>query len=62
MLPEFLSGGVRLADWQVAPVPRRLRCRHVDLGDVSPANTHHFQDALRTQAQAVQVDLITIMF
>nr|CAD7446043.1 unnamed protein product [Timema bartmani] len=33
-------------DWKVAPLPRRLLNRHLDLGDVSPSNQEHFTKAL----------------
>ena len=56
-LPDFSSEtqAIRDGDWQVAPVPRRLMKRHVDLGDVSPANTQHFTAALKSAAQGIQV-------
>nr|CAD7603408.1 unnamed protein product [Timema genevievae] len=43
-------------DWKVAPLPRRLLNRHLDLGDVSPSNQEHFTKALNADVQGVQVD------
>lgn len=56
-LPDFdpKSANIRESRWTVSPVPRRLQCRHVDLGDVSPSNTAHFVAALKSSAQGIQV-------
>ena len=56
-LPDFLpeTQHIRDGDWHVPPVPLRLRNRHIDLGDVSPTNTKHFAEALKSTAQGVQV-------
>ncbi|KAL5012181.1 hypothetical protein ScPMuIL_010732 [Solemya velum] len=56
--PDFLSETehIRSRDWTVKPVPDKLRCRHVDLGDVSPSNTDKLVAALNSSAQGVQVD------
>jgi hypothetical protein len=56
-LPDFLPSTqhIRQADWCVSPVPCRLQCRHVDLGDVSPSNTEHFVAALQSTAEGIQV-------
>ena len=55
-LPKFPEHSeCRNKDWRVAPVPTRLQCRHIDLGDVSPSNTDHFIAALNSKAQGVQV-------
>nr|CAD7423106.1 unnamed protein product [Timema monikensis] len=43
-------------DWKVAPLPRRLLNRHLDLGDVSPSNQEHFTKALNADVQGVQVN------
>ncbi|KAI0218845.1 Bifunctional glyoxylate cycle protein [Lamellibrachia satsuma] len=57
-LPDFSSKSldVRHGDWKVCSIPRRLQCRHVDLGDVSPSNTEHFVAALKSTAQGIQTD------
>ncbi|OWF46599.1 uncharacterized protein LOC110455515 [Mizuhopecten yessoensis] len=56
-LPNFpVDDRVRQGDWSVAPIPERLRCRHVDLGDVSPSNIEHFEAALKSTAQGIQTD------
>ncbi|XP_028816257.1 malate synthase-like isoform X2 [Denticeps clupeoides] len=57
-LPGFseASAHVRDADWRVSPVPPRLRCRHVDIGDLSPCDTERFLQALQSPAQGIQVD------
>lgn len=43
-------------DWVVAPVPRRLVDRRIDLGDVSPANTEKFIEALLCPVNGIQTD------
>ncbi|XP_006824044.1 uncharacterized protein LOC100367444 [Saccoglossus kowalevskii] len=57
-LPDFLSESrhIRESSWKVKPVPRRLINRHIDLGDVSPSNEVHLKNALKSKAQAIQVD------
>ncbi|XP_047120996.1 malate synthase-like isoform X2 [Schistocerca piceifrons] len=57
-LPAFRHGDISAAsgDWRVAPVPSRLTNRHVDLGDVSPADIDHFRAALKADVQGIQVD------
>ncbi|XP_072112315.1 malate synthase-like isoform X5 [Mobula birostris] len=58
-LPEFLPHTSHIREdqsWKVQPVPRRLVNRHVDLGDVSPANTECFLKALCSTAQGIQTD------
>ena len=62
-LPDFLphTRHVREGQWQIAALPRRLCCRHVDLGDVSPSNTEHFKQALGSSAQGIQVKALTII-
>ena len=56
-LPFFQppSSDVQDKAWQVYPVPKRLQCRAVDLGDISPANTALFIKALNSPACGVQV-------
>ncbi|XP_071127457.1 malate synthase-like [Mytilus edulis] len=56
-LPDFSKKSAILhGNWKVRPVPQRLQCRHVDLGDVSPSNTSHFVASLKTTAQGIQTD------
>ncbi|XP_061164059.1 malate synthase-like [Saccostrea echinata] len=57
-LPDFdpKTANIRESNWTVSPVPRRLQCRHVDLGDVSPSNRAHFVAALKSAAQGIQTD------
>ncbi|CAG2239170.1 unnamed protein product [Mytilus edulis] len=56
-LPDFSKKSAILhGNWKVRPVPQRLQCRHVDLGDVSPSNTSHFVESLKTTAQGIQTD------
>lgn len=43
-------------DWKISPLPQRLQNRHVDLGDVSPANPEHLKGALLSPVQGIQVD------
>ena len=61
-LPDFSSQAleVRHGDWKVCPIPKRLQCRHVDLGDVSPSNTEHFVAALKSTAQGIQVSVTNV--
>lgn len=56
-LPFFQpqSAEVRDKTWKVLPVPPRLQCRIVDLGDISPANTELFMKALNPPACGIQV-------
>lgn len=58
-LPVFQPQSPEVQDksWQVSPVPHRLQCRTVDLGDISPANTELFTKALISSACGIQVDL-----
>lgn len=46
------SGG---GNWTITEIPERIRNRKLDLGDVSPANTALFIDALFADVQGVQV-------
>ncbi|XP_066286339.1 malate synthase-like [Branchiostoma lanceolatum] len=57
-LPDFSekTRRIRESEWKVHSVPRRLQNRHVDLGDVSPANTQHFLQALKSKAEGIQTD------
>ncbi|KAJ8298172.1 hypothetical protein KUTeg_024703 [Tegillarca granosa] len=56
-LPNFQNKlHTKNQNWTVKPVPRRLKCRHIDLGDVSPSNTSHFVKALRADIQGIQTD------
>ena len=56
-LPSFLTHSPEVQDetWKVSPVPQRLQCRTVDLGDISPANTELFKRALKSSACGIQV-------
>ena len=56
--PDFLleTKAIRSGDWKVSPLPPRLQCRHLDLGDVSPSNTSHFTASLNSSAQGIQTD------
>ena len=57
-LPEFSSNSeCRESTWKVAPIPRRLQCRHIDLGDVSPSNTEHLTAAMNSSAHGIQVSV-----
>lgn len=42
-------------DWKIGQIPARLRNRQLDLGDVSPANTANFIDALYADVRGIQV-------
>lgn len=57
-LPSFLTHSPEVQDetWKVSPVPQRLQCRTVDLGDISPANTELFKRALKSSACGIQTD------
>ncbi|XP_077290780.1 uncharacterized protein LOC143914439 [Arctopsyche grandis] len=56
-LPNFnINSNAKRTEWKIKPLPPRLKCRHIEIGDVSPSNTAHFVDALNSDAQSVQVD------
>ncbi|XP_017547504.1 malate synthase-like [Pygocentrus nattereri] len=58
-LPGFREDTAHIRNdptWRVSPVPSRLQCRHVDIGDLSPCDTHRFIQGLRSKAQGIQVD------
>ncbi|KAK4301254.1 hypothetical protein Pmani_026589 [Petrolisthes manimaculis] len=56
-LPTFPpKSEVRGGNWKVAPVPRRLTCRYLDLGDVTPADTDRFIKALQCDVDGIQTD------
>lgn len=42
-------------DWKINEIPQRIRNRQLDLGDVSPANTANFIDALYADVRGIQV-------
>lgn len=42
-------------DWRIGEIPQRIRNRQLDLGDVSPANTANFIDALYANVRGIQV-------
>lgn len=56
-LPFFQQQSAEVRDkaWKVLPIPPRLQCRIVDLGDISPANTELFMKALNSPACGIQV-------
>lgn len=47
-------------NWAIDEIPKRLRNRKLDLGDVSPANTVNFIDAMYADVQGIQVSTIRI--
>ncbi|KAG7202300.1 hypothetical protein KM043_018632 [Ampulex compressa] len=55
-IPSFVKSAITESNWKIAPVSKKLQNRHLDLGDVSPADTNHFFNALRANVQGVQVD------
>lgn len=52
--PKF-ENSTRNLDWRIGELPERLRNRRLDLGDISPANTTNFVDALYADVQGIQV-------
>lgn len=57
-LPGFLQDTAHIRNdptWRVNPVPDRLHCRHVDIGDLSPCNTQRLIMGLKSTAQGLQV-------
>ncbi|KAK3564458.1 hypothetical protein QTP86_022630, partial [Hemibagrus guttatus] len=58
-LPGFMEDTAHIRNdpsWRVSPVPVRLRCRHVDIGDLAPCDTQRLTQALKSTAQGIQVD------
>ncbi|MCJ8733760.1 hypothetical protein PDJAM_G00227280 [Pangasius djambal] len=58
-LPAFMEDTAHIRNdpsWRVSPVPVRLQCRHVDIGDLSPCDTQRLTQALKSTAQGIQVD------
>uniref|UniRef100_A0A4W4DR52 malate synthase n=1 Tax=Electrophorus electricus TaxID=8005 RepID=A0A4W4DR52_ELEEL len=58
-LPDFRKDTAHIRNdpsWRVSPVPSRLQCRHVDIGDLSPCDTKRLTQGLRSPAQGIQVD------
>lgn len=51
--PQFRT--VDEKNWKIAEIPARIKNRKLDLGDVSPANTISFTDALYADVQGIQV-------
>lgn len=51
--PEFQK--INEENWKIAAIPQRIRNRKLDLGDISPANTTLFTDALYADVQGIQV-------
>lgn len=57
-LPGFSAATAHIRaepEWRVSPVPARLQCRHVDIGDLAPCDTGRFLLALQSPAQGIQV-------
>lgn len=42
-------------NWMISDIPERIKNRKLDLGDISPANTISFTDALYANVQGIQV-------
>lgn len=42
--------------WNIAEIPKKIQNRKLDLGDISPANTISFTDALYADVQGIQVE------
>uniref|UniRef100_A0A8C2G953 malate synthase n=1 Tax=Cyprinus carpio TaxID=7962 RepID=A0A8C2G953_CYPCA len=58
-LPGFLKDTAHIRNdpsWRVSPVPDRLHCRHVDVGDLSPCDTQRLITGLKSTAQGLQID------
>ena len=56
-LPSFKqSAAAEDKSWGISPVPPRLRQRHLDVGDVSPADGHKLRTALQADVDGIQVD------
>lgn len=51
--PKFQK--INETNWKIGEIPHRIRNRKLDLGDVSPANTISFTDALYANVQGIQV-------
>lgn len=51
--PKFIATHEKY--WKIAPIPERIKNRKLDLGDISPANTILFTDALYADVQGIQV-------
>lgn len=51
--PQFQT--VNEKNWKIAEIPTRIKNRKLDLGDISPANTISFTDALYADVQGIQV-------
>lgn len=57
--PKFKK--IDLKHWTIGEIPHRIRNRKLDLGDISPANTISFTDALYANVQGIQVHLELIL-
>jgi len=56
-LPDFKTSSARSdKSWKIDPLPKRLRQRHLDLGDVSPAYTERFIKCLQQPVDGIQTD------
>lgn len=58
--PEFQR--VDEKDWKISEIPRRIKNRKLDLGDVSPSNTIRFTDALYADVQGIQASNLIFYF
>lgn len=52
--PTFES--IEPSNWKITDIPQRIQNRKLDLGDISPANTFSFTDALFANVQGIQVN------
>lgn len=52
--PKFQK--TKQSEWKIDAIPTRIQNRKLDLGDISPANTVLFTDALWADVQGIQVD------
>jgi len=56
-LPTFQTSSARSdPTWKISPLPTRLQKRHLDLGDVSPAETERFSECLKQDVDGIQTD------
>lgn len=52
---NFVNDSAADISWRIADLPERLQNRKLDLGDVTPANSVHFKDALYSDVHGIQV-------
>ena len=56
-LPAFKNSAIREdKSWKISPLPPRLQCRNIDVGDVSPADLDKLTAALKADVDGIQVD------